>query len=461
MNKHFFHAYLALLCWLPLPMASKSIIAQNVFTLAISLLSLSCCIALMRQQQNKLPAAFHQAWPVYVLFGLNLLWLLIQTIPLPVGWIAMLSPARTAFTGMEDAPTTMTVSFYPWITQQRLLLSTAYLQLFMLTLLLVSSKDRLRTLLYVLVGLGLLQAAYGGIMTLSGVEKVWWYDKEAHIGVATGTLLNRNHFANYLVFCAAAAIGLLLAAKPTEKAYSRRDTIRNMMNWLLGMKGFVRLALIIMVTGLILTHSRMGNVAFFASLSISGLLWLLLTRNFSRTALILFGSLLLVDIILLGSWFGIEKVAERIENTHAERELRNILLPYVIDMARTYMITGTGAGTFEGVFPLYNQILLSVIYNEAHSDYLQFIIEQGLIGTVPLALIILWSLVKTLTALYRRQSRLLAGTGFSVLMAMVATGIHASVEYTLQRPATASLFIIFLALPWVIANLQRHSSRRD
>lgn len=177
MNKHFFHAYLALLCWLPLPMASKSILAQNIFTIAISLLSLSCCIALMRQKRNKLPTAFRQAWPGYVLFAINLLWLLIQTIPLPLEWIATLSPARMAFTGLEPAPTSMTLSFYPWITWQRLLLSTAYLQLFMLTLLLVSSKDRLRTLLYVLVGLGLFQAAYGSIMTLSGIEKVWWYDK--------------------------------------------------------------------------------------------------------------------------------------------------------------------------------------------------------------------------------------------------------------------------------------------
>lgn len=454
MNKHFYHAYLALLCWLPLPMASKSIIAQNLFTVAITLLSLACCLSFALSRHYRTPLAFRKAFPAYLLLALNIIWLWLQSTPLPVEWINILSPARSAYAGMETNPQSMTLSFYPWITQQRLLLSAAYLQLFMLTLLLIDTKDRLRTLLYVLVGLGLFQAAYGSIMTLSGIEKVWWYKKEAHTGVATGTLLNRNHLANYLTFCAAAAMGLLLAAKPSESANSRRDVIRNVMNWLLGIKGFVRFSLIIMVTGLILTHSRMGNVAFFASLTIAGAIWLILTRNHSRNVLILFGSLIVIDILLLGGWFGIEKVAERIEQTQADRELRNILLPYMIDMAKTFSWAGTGAGTFETVFPLYNQILLSVVYNEAHSDYLQFIIEQGIIGVTPLALVILLGLLKTWQSLRRRHSRLLTGTGFSILMVLVATGIHASVEYTLQRPATASLLVIFLALPWITAHLE-------
>jgi hypothetical protein len=41
-------------------------------------------------------------------------------------------------------------------------------------------------------------------------------------------------------------------------------------------------------------------------------------------------------------------------------------------------------------------------------------------------------------------------------MALIATGIHASVEYTLQRPATASLLVVFLALPWITAHLETH-----
>ncbi len=56
----------------------------------------------------------------------------------------------------------------------------------------------------------------------------------------------------------------------------------------------------------------MGNTAFFSSLLIAGSLWLLLSyRRPKRSTLILLASLLVVDIYIVGNWFGIDKVVER------------------------------------------------------------------------------------------------------------------------------------------------------
>jgi len=456
MKNAYFYAYLALLCWVPLPLASKSLLAQDFYIILISLLSMACCYQVISQRNLAMPAAFSKAVPAYCLLGISLLWLFIQSLELPLEWIGWLSPVRTQYTGLEANALTSALSFNAFATQHSLLLGLAYFQLFVLTLLLIDNEKRLHTLLYTLVILGAIQATYGGLMTLSGAEKQLWFDKTAHLGVATGTLLNRNHLANYLTYAAAAGIGLLLASARLENVYHWRSFLRSLTQWLLGAKGFLRISLIIIVIGLILTRSRMGNVAFFFSITSTALLWLLLTRKFNRSTLILFGSLLVIDALLVGAWFGIDKVAERIENTSTTEEMRAQMLPYMLNMAHDFWLT------FANTFPLYKQEMIGIYwYNEAHFDYLQFVIEFGLIGVLPLMGIVLFSLIKIVQTLRDRQSRLLVATGFTTLMALTASGIHATVEYNLQRPATATLFVIFLALPWITAHLPSNRKRKQ
>lgn len=448
-----FYFYLALICWIPIPLASKTFLAQDVFLFLTGLLGIACCFQFIRRQTHGPYLALRAATPVYCLFIISLVWVFIQFQPLSMEWIQTLSPARAVYTGLGPQPDHMTLSFSPWATSHSLLLGMGYLQLFVLTLLLVDSESRLRILLYTIIILGLLQAIYGSLMTLSGVEMHLWYHKEGHRGVATGTLLNRNHLANYLTYSAAAAIGLLLSTSKVNSINTWRQGVRAISEWLLGNKGFLRIALIIIVIGLILTRSRMGNIAFFISLSTTALLWLFLSRKFNKTTCILFASLFIIDALLVGTWFGIDEVAARIENTNTEQEMRHQLLPYMLNMAQDFWLAGTGAGTFADTFPLYKKQMTATWYNEAHFDYMQFLIEFGVIGAAPLLVIVIWSLAKTFQTIRYRRSRLLVATGFTCLMALTASGIHAVVEYNLQRPATASLFVIFLALPWVTAHM--------
>jgi len=454
----FFYSYLGLLCWLPIPLASKSNLAQIFFVVLLSLLCCLCCSDSLFYKKSSIPSAARKAVPVYVLFVLYLFWIAFQILPLPNNWIFVLSPVRIQFPNIDQQVSHLTLSFHPASSWHHLLLGIGYMELFVLTLMLVDTQHRLKQLLYTLLILGSVQAIYGSFMTLSGIEKQLWFDKEAHIGVATGTLLNRNHFANYLTYGIAAGIGLLLSFPSAIRPHTWREWIRSLTNWLLSAKGFVRLSVIIMVIGLILTRSRMGSTAFLGSLTIAGLIWLTLSRNLNRATLILFASLLFVDIALMGSWFGANKIIDRIEKTNSETDMRNHMLPYMETMANDFWIAGTGAGTFADTFPLYKKQLTTFWYNEAHSDYLQFFIEDGVIGMTPLLLIVLFALVKTIQTIRNRHAKLLVATGFSLLMGLTATGIHATVEYMLQRPATASLFVLFLALPWVTAHMGSEST---
>jgi len=462
-SNRLFYCYIGILCWLPIPLASKSYLAQDFFVVLASLLSCFCCYK-YGGRKKILPIATHKAAPACFLFLLFLFWQVFQLLPLPFDIVSMLSPVRTHFLGTESLGIdqqiiSLTLSFHPATTWHQLLLGVGYFELFVLTLVLVDTQNRLKKLLYTMLIMGLIESIYAALMTLSGIEKELWFNKTSHIGTATGTLVNRNHLANYLTICIAAGISLLLANRNVATSHTWRARVRSVFSWLLGSKGFIRLSIILMVIGLILTRSRMGTTAFFSSLTIAAFLWLALSRKLNKSTLILFASLIIIDLFIMGSWFGVSKTIDRIEKTNPDQESRNQMLPFMQTMAKDFWISGTGAGTFAETFPLYKQQLVMARYNEAHCDYLQFLIEDGAIGMTLLLLIVLLSLAKTIQTIHSRHSSLLVATGFSILMVFTAVAIHATVEYILQRPATASLFVIFLALPWVTAHMETEHGR--
>ena len=55
----------------------------------------------------------------------------------------------------------------------------------------------------------------------------------------------------------------------------------------------------------------------------------------------------------------------------------------------------------------------------------------------------------------RRRDPLVRGVAFGVVMGVVAIGIHSTVDFNLQIPANAFVFMILLALGWVSLYLNR------
>ena len=112
---------------------------------------------------------FKKATPVIALFFIWLGWILLQVIPLPPGWVANLSPAAFECHNMGNATGLMTLSPDPYATCAGWFKSLTYILIFILSLLLIHSRRRLRQLAYVIIYSGLFQAVYGSLMTLSGL----------------------------------------------------------------------------------------------------------------------------------------------------------------------------------------------------------------------------------------------------------------------------------------------------
>ena len=79
--------------------------------------------------------------------------------------------------------------------------------------------------------------------------------------------------------------------------------------------------------------------------------------------------------------------------------------------------SGTGAGTFYTAFPQVRKENLGFLfYDHAHNDYLEFLVERGLIGILPLVILVISTCAIALKALRKRKKKLLKGCAFASLM---------------------------------------------
>jgi len=411
-------------------------------------------------------------------------------------------------------------SVVPYRTQLYLLLAFACTVTVWLALALVRTTDDLRTLMLALVAGALLQACIASLMIATGAG-LSFMDSEIRPGrVATGTFVNRNHLAGYLNIGLAAGIGLLAGhlARPRESR-SWAIRVRDALLLLLGGKARLRLVLILLVIVLIATRSRMGNAAFFAALVVATCVYAVFERERRRGLLIFAASVVVIDLVLIGTWVGVDRVVDRIQNTplmarmagddpaaapaaaagqaeaglagltglgavpggaapaegaatapaeppgppprrdpRTEQSVQDRIEPALdaVRIVREHPWIGTGGGSFYLVYMAY-QPNYEGFYNHAHNDYLEIAADTGLLGLGALLALALASLVQALSVLRHRRHPVLRSAAFATVMSVTAMALHALVDFNLHIPANLLSFCVIIALPFTARRL--HSRR--
>lgn len=469
-DKGSFFVLLALILWLPLPWGSNWEGAVYFFSSAVFALGAACCL-LHAHGGLPLTMPFRKAWPALLLIGASVIWAGFQGAP----WFSdladeLLPRAARAYSDARRVDPDLLSSFStdPYYTRLAAFKGAAYLILFALILLLTRSQERVRWLAYAMVACGVFEALYGSAKSLTGLE-FGFFGREVDRSVAIGTFVNRNHLAGLLEMTLAVGVGLLIAGRFSSPGGNWRDWLRGAATFLLSDKAPLRIAVVIMAIGLVLTRSRMGNAGFAISLSVTGAVYLLLARSSkfsSGLVLAILSSIVLVDLVIVGSYFGIEEVAQRLEQTTvAEASNRVDLYDYAVPYVLDYLPFGAGAGSFVASFLPYGGAEVVIPYDHAHNDYLEFLGEWGIVGWLPMALAVLLSLGAAGFALRERHDSLLRAIGFGSFMGIVALLIHSFVDFNLQIPANAGFFTVLLAMGWLARYMpihhHKHASRQS
>ena len=160
-----------------------------------------------------------------------------------------------------------------------------------------------------------------------------------------------------------------------------------------------------------------------------------------------------IDLFIVGTWFGIDKVADRLENTSVATEMRVNVNEYAIDYWQDYFVPGSGAGTFFTVFPKYKGRDAPVYFDHAHNDYLEFATETGVVGISILGAIIIVVVFNAVQILRKRREPLVIGMAFACLMGVVSILIHSLVDFNLHIPANAATFMVVMAFGFIASSL--------
>lgn len=402
-----FIGLLVLVFLLPFSMIANRPSSWMPLLVGIYLLSLFWLIQYLRQKVKATPA-LELAWPVLVCIALVAIWMFVQA------------------TGPDPI-----LSFDPHSTYFQLLKTLSYLCLFCLCLVLVENRKQLELLALVIVAAGVIQV----------MVKVGW---GTH-----GTYVNRNHFAGYLEMSAALAIGLMLARLNKGDAASWRSVLRRWIHTLLGLKVVIRISLVIIVIGLILSSSRMGNTAFFGAMFLAGLVGLYAFRSTNKSVVIFFTSILLIDALLMGAFFGIDKLQQRFEQLNVAEDGRLFLTQQATQILEANWLTGIGAGAFYTVYPQYRDHRMPKYNDHVHNDYLEISLDLGIVAASLLAFCVLYSLYFAVRVQIQRRSQLMKAMGFGATMGMIAILIHSTADFNLQMTANAATFVVLMALPFL------------
>jgi O-antigen ligase len=384
---------------------------------------------------------------------------LLQILPLP----SSLAPLFGALRDDSLGPVHFTFSVAPYQTVSHLLQLITYLIAFYLVLLVCQDRNAKKRLLYVLVCLGTFEALYGLVQYLTGWQQIFTYVKKYYLEEATGTYINRNHFAGLLemVLPFAVALALHKARKlgragvrtevPARSLFSSTE-LPQVVFWLF-------LASLIF-SALLFSRSRMGFVSALASLI--AVLALAGTSQLSARTRTLVAALFFLGVVGLAVWIGSDPVITRFETLgqeYSQTGQNRISIWFdTLKLIYQHPLFGSGLGTFAVAYPSVQTAFLDLFVDHAHNDYLEVVSELGLPGGILLFGSILWVLTQAVRHYPEGED------SFETVVCLGCTGsitailVHSLADFNLYIPANALVLAVILALAWSVA--QNNRTRR-
>lgn len=468
-------ALLAITVWAPVPLGSNRDWAMGLLAAALWCTLCWRCVAARpwRRGQQAWGPLQTARWPLAALAGFCLL--------VAAQWAGLLP-------GWWSTPDSHLTGTY-------LLRAVAYLGAFALVMLCVTTPQRVAGLLGAIVAGGVLQAVLAVVLHASRARYQYLFTEFVQGHRAMGTFPNPDHLAGYMELALSAGLGLLLAQFAGGQAAAApawRHRTATALRFLMSAKMRLRLMLVVMVVALVMTHSRMGNGAFFLSLLLMGGVVAALSRQWRRPALWLVLSMALVDVIVVGQWVGLGRVIERLQDTadatsldaqsalrqpaaagaagnadivataKAEESIQDRLriprlsLPLVAE--RPWF--GHGGGTYVLALPPIKPAGFPHHWDHAHNDYVEIAVDTGLVGLALLLAVASASALRAVRLIDDRHTPLDKGVGVATLTALCCMALHSMVDFNLQIPANALTLVLLCALPWAAAALRQPGARR-
>jgi len=313
----------------------------------------------------------------------------------------------------------------------------------------ISLGVSVRVLLSVIAGLGILNAILGLLQIASGRFSPLYFYEVTNRGAPVGLFANENHASIF------AACSLLVI---TSLGLRAREGRRSPWERLIYPVAFF----FILLTALV-GASRAGLAAAVGAVIISFVMLLLTPRSsrgrsvndplrrwFDKHAgLVLVVPMIAITLTVI-AFLMLDRTPafEDMLSRDSFADLRWSLWPVLIMMLSTHWVLGSGLGSFEQVYTIYepSELLMPQYVNQAHNDWAQFIIEGGVLGGLILVALLIWMAGAMFKLAVRRSTRVSALFWISIF---AIVGVASMVDYPLRTP------LFQLVMVWLLVALSR------
>ena len=328
---------------------------------------------------------------ILIIYFIFLIYLIFQIIPLPMEYLKIFSPTKYKLLFNLDYKNNFScISLDPnksffW------LLNYFSLLLYVIIFKSIFYKQRHVLRFYFFLSLiSFIASIVAVYFYLIGNPNFLFIINNNYPNAATGFFINRTVFACFLILGFIASLEYLNNINLKEK--KRRDNFF--------IKIYVRLFLLFITIGIITSFSRLGNFLFLILILFYLIKFYLLKDNKNKFLFYTLLAIIMFDIFILGFFFGGEQLFDRFYFLSTELSVytneisqivttsRGEIAKFGLSQLNKFLIFGYGPGSFEILFKnFYSQVDL-VFANHAHSDFIEFIGEFGLIGSSLLSIIL-------------------------------------------------------------------------
>ena len=381
--------------------------------------------------------------------------------------------------GIDTASARQPVSLYPGSSRHDLALLILAVSVFFAGFVLFHRSEAFFWLFSVIAANGAAIAFFGMVQRLSWNGLLYWTVPLLQGGQPFGPFVNRNNAGGYLLVCLGAAISLsvwsvhrFFSGADMWARYSRHDSQR----WVGRTKGRVHFVLAnlnatvltvfagtgLIVTGILATLSRGAIVAMVVAMAATLVVVLVLRKHRGMVAW------LVVTVtlgLLLLTWIGLgQQVRQRLATLLDSRTTEMGRLPHWqlgLEAAKDFQRLGSGLGTYRFIYPRYQKKPVGVWYYHAENQYLEALVEQGIVGLALLLTALLFAVRDAWTLQKRGRDILTLSFAVGSMFAIIGQMVSASFDFGLYIPSNTILFALIVgAIAGRAADLQAEQRTR-
>jgi O-antigen ligase len=358
----------------------------------------------------------------------------IQLVPFGAAAVSFVSPQAAALRQGLDPVPEPTLSLSGSATASALRSGAAFVGIVFVATSVVAARGGTRIALAALCAAAF-QGLYGLLVLASGHERIWNVPKTAYLDSATGTFINRNHFAGFLAATLPLGVGLVIGlARRAKRGARGRGGLLTALGtegsraWLCGLLGLTGVA------GLLLSLSRAGTalglvaVLGTAAVALGGRP----VHRWAAIALVL--AIAAVPLVDLGA----DRLFARYAAAGEDFQGLGGRLEVARDTVRmigAFPIVGCGFGAFTWVYPAFSSPGVRLHYTHAHNDLLQLGAEGGLPALALFAVALAALFRSGFLAIRDGRDPIVTGAAFGLSALLV----HGLVDFNFHIPANAAI----------------------